>query len=272
MKRIGGLLVYNQDTPMESWGQLDSGIATNTLWIFCHQSFPKSDTRSHDKFGVIVDRITKIQSLYSASSVVTLHICYILDLSLRRVFLGEATRIVRRRLSTESSDIRIRWTPLCRRTSDTVLPFVPSCAEVGRLLVLPIPPPSPLTPLSSLLPQIPSPPPPPPPPSLLHLPPPVPTSLPLLLSLLPPLPTLLFIPPVDRREDTPKADLPHCKRICLTAPASRYEVGESSTAAPKPTGDHGADYGFIGTMDAEVLYDSGNPRECSATMALGMFG
>ncbi|GKE05494.1 hypothetical protein Tco_1397512, partial [Tanacetum coccineum] len=73
-----------------------------------------------------------------------------------------------------------------------------------------------------------------------------------LLSPLPPLPTLLFIPPpVDHREDTPEAELPPRKRICLTAPASRYEVGESSTAAPRPTGDHGADYGFIGTMDAE---------------------
>ncbi|GKA34344.1 hypothetical protein Tco_0720773, partial [Tanacetum coccineum] len=128
---------------------------------------------------------------------------------------------------------------------------LPSKAEVERPLALPIPPPSPLTPLSSPLPQIPSPPP-PSPPSSLHLPPPVPTSLPLPLSPLPPLPASLFIPPLDRREDTPKAELPPCKRICLTAPALRYEVGESSMAAPRPTGDHGVDYGFIGTMDAEV--------------------
>ncbi|GKE29502.1 hypothetical protein Tco_1444886 [Tanacetum coccineum] len=117
---------------------------------------------------------------------------------------------------------------------------------------LPIPPPSPLTLLSSPLPHIPSPPV-PPPPSSLHLPPPVPTSLPLSLSPLPPLPTLLFIPPpVDHREDTPEAELPPRKRICLTAPASRYEVGESLTAAPKPIGGHRVDYGFIGTMDAEI--------------------
>ncbi|GKC04872.1 hypothetical protein Tco_0996482 [Tanacetum coccineum] len=90
-------------------------------------------------------------------------------------------------------------------------------------------------------------------PSSLHLPPPVPTSLPLSLSPLPPLPTLLFIPPpVDHREDTPEAELPPRKRICLTAPASRYEVGESLTAAPKPIGGHRVDYGFIGTMDAEI--------------------
>ncbi|GJU56441.1 hypothetical protein Tco_1230155 [Tanacetum coccineum] len=128
---------------------------------------------------------------------------------------------------------------------------LPSEAEVERLLALPIPPPSPLTPLSSPLPQIPSPPL-PPPPSSLHLPPPVPTSLPLPLSPLPPLPASLFIPPVDRREDTSKDELPPRKRLCLTALTSRYKVEESSMAAPRPTGGHGADYGFIGTMDAEV--------------------
>ncbi|GKE24128.1 hypothetical protein Tco_1435640, partial [Tanacetum coccineum] len=123
--------------------------------------------------------------------------------------------------------------------------------HVERLLALPIPLPSPLTPLSSPLPQIPTTPL-PPPPSSLHLPPPVPTSLPLLLSPLPPLPALLFISPVDHREDTSEAKLPPCKRLCLIALTSRYEVGESSTVAPRPTGGHGADYGFIGTVDVEV--------------------
>ncbi|GJV66358.1 reverse transcriptase domain-containing protein [Tanacetum coccineum] len=53
----------------------------------------------------------------------------------------------------------------------------------------------------------------------------------------------LFIPPlVDRREDTPEAELPPCKRLCLTALTSRYDVGESSTAAPRPAGGHGIDY------------------------------
>ncbi|GJV58996.1 hypothetical protein Tco_1465096 [Tanacetum coccineum] len=126
---------------------------------------------------------------------------------------------------------------------------LPSEAEVERLLALPIPPPSPLSPWSSPLPQIPSPPL-PPPPSSLHLPPPVPTSLPLPSS---PLPASLSVPPpVDRREDTPEAELPPRKRLCLTTPTSRNEVGESSTAAPRPTGGHRADYGFIGTMDAEI--------------------
>ncbi|GJX10470.1 hypothetical protein Tco_0200329 [Tanacetum coccineum] len=32
----------------------------------------------------------------------------------------------------------------------------------------------------------------------------------------------------------------------------RYEVGESSTAAPRPTGGHRADYGFIDTMYVEI--------------------
>ncbi|GJX68564.1 hypothetical protein Tco_0304291 [Tanacetum coccineum] len=70
---------------------------------------------------------------------------------------------------------------------------------------------------------------------------------------LPPPPSSLHItPPVDRREDIPEAELPPRKRLCLTALTSRYEVGESSTAAPRPTRGHRADYGFIGTMDAEI--------------------
>ncbi|GKF40995.1 hypothetical protein Tco_0124337, partial [Tanacetum coccineum] len=113
-------------------------------------------------------------------------------------------------------------------------------------------PPSPLSPWSPLLPQIPSRPL-PPPPSSLHLPPPVPISLTLPSSPLLPLPVSLFIPPpVDHREDIPEAELPPRKRFCLTAPTSRYEVGESLTTAPRPTGVHRADYRFIGTMDAEI--------------------
>ncbi|GJU64231.1 hypothetical protein Tco_1246066 [Tanacetum coccineum] len=89
-----------------------------------------------------------------------------------------------------------------------------------------------------------------PPPSSLHLPLPVPTSLPLPSS---PLPASLFIPPlVDCREDIPKAELPPRKRLCPTAPTSRYEVEESLTATPRPTGGHRSDYRFIGTIDAEI--------------------
>ncbi|GKA53095.1 hypothetical protein Tco_0746410 [Tanacetum coccineum] len=53
-------------------------------------------------------------------------------------------------------------------------------------------------------------------------------------------------------EDIPEAELPPRKRLCLTAPTLRYEVGESSTASPRPIGGHRADYGFIGTIDAEI--------------------
>ncbi|GJZ57465.1 hypothetical protein Tco_0612959 [Tanacetum coccineum] len=118
--------------------------------------------------------------------------------------------------------------------------------EVERLLALPTPPPSPLISLSPpsaeerlarclAAPTLPSPP----------LPP-------LPSSPLPPLPDSLFIPPVDRREDVPEAELPPRKRLCLTTPASRYEVGESSTAVPRPAGGRRVDYGFVGTLDAEA--------------------
>ncbi|GKC82490.1 hypothetical protein Tco_1138207 [Tanacetum coccineum] len=113
------------------------------------------------------------------------------------------------------------------------MPF-PSEDEVERLLALPPPPPSPLISLSPpsaeerlarclAAPPHPSPPL-PHPPSSLHLPPQVPTALPLPSSPLSPLPASLFIPPlVDHREDTPKAELPPYKRLCLTALTSRYE-------------------------------------------------
>ncbi|GJY67020.1 hypothetical protein Tco_0469258 [Tanacetum coccineum] len=136
-----------------------------------------------------------------------------------------------------------------RKTVRLEPPMTPSMeARIAEYAAAPTPP-SPLSPWSSPLPQIPSPPL-PPPPSSLHLPPPVPTSLPLPSS---PLPASLFIPPpVNRREDIPKAGLPPHKRLCLTAPTLRYEVGESSIAAPRPTGGHRVDYGFIGTLDSKT--------------------
>ncbi|GJT46582.1 hypothetical protein Tco_0955297 [Tanacetum coccineum] len=95
----------------------------------------------------------------------------------------------------------------------------------------------------------------PPLPSSLCLPPPVPISLPLPSPPppLPPLPASLFIPPpVDHKEDIPEVELPPRKRLCLTALTSGYEVGESLTAAARPTRGHRADYGFIGTLDTET--------------------
>ncbi|GJZ64862.1 hypothetical protein Tco_0621558, partial [Tanacetum coccineum] len=127
-----------------------------------------------------------------------------------------------------------------RKTVRLEPPMSPSMkARIAEYAAAPTPPPSPLSLWSSPLPHIPSPPL-PPPPSSLHLPPPVPTSLPLPSS-----------PLVDRREDIPEAELPPRKRLCSTAPTSRYEMGESSTTVPRPTRGHKADYGFISTMDAE---------------------
>nr|GEU72200.1 putative reverse transcriptase domain-containing protein [Tanacetum cinerariifolium] len=131
-------------------------------------------------------------------------------------------------------------------------------AEVERLLAMPTPPPSPLTSLS-------------PPsagerlarcmaPSAHSSPPPVPS--PLLPSSgcltqiqtlrvastqalidavttalssppLPPLlPPLCIPPPVDRRDEIPKIELPPHKKSCLFALGPMYELGESSTARP----------------------------------------
>ncbi|GJW58319.1 hypothetical protein Tco_0105050 [Tanacetum coccineum] len=74
------------------------------------------------------------------------------------------------------------------------------------------------------------------------------------------LPASLFIPPlVDRKEDTPEAKLPPRKRLCLTALTSRYEVGESLTAAPRPAGGHGIDYGIRDTWV--------DPREAAEEIA-----
>ncbi|GJR85597.1 hypothetical protein Tco_0209608 [Tanacetum coccineum] len=109
---------------------------------------------------------------------------------------------------------------------DTPIPF-PSKAEVDRLLALPTPPPSPLTSLSSLLPQIPL----------------LPTS------------TTYAQAPLGYRAD---ADIPEAvfspqKRLCLTAPIPRFEVGESLTAATARQPGLGdartTDYGFVDMVD-----------------------
>ncbi|GJS25319.1 hypothetical protein Tco_0453951 [Tanacetum coccineum] len=69
-----------------------------------------------------------------------------------------------------------------------------------------------------------------------------------------PLPTSLLplpLPSTDRRADVPEAVLPPQKRLCI-APGPRFEVGEFSFAATSPTGGFRADYGFVGTLDAEI--------------------
>ncbi|GKC53532.1 hypothetical protein Tco_1076277 [Tanacetum coccineum] len=165
------------------------------------------------------------------------------------------------------SQTRLRGAWKTVRLEPPMSPFMKArIAEYATAPTPPLPPPSPLLPWSSLLPQIPSPPlpplpssplPPPVPASLPQLSPPLPPRVPVLLPLpsspLPPLPASLFIPPlVDHREDILEAELPPRKRLCPTAPTSRYEVGESSIAAPRPTGGQRVDYGFISTLDAET--------------------
>nr|GFA33218.1 reverse transcriptase domain-containing protein [Tanacetum cinerariifolium] len=110
----------------------------------------------------------------------------------------------------------------------------PPEAEVERLLAMPTPSPSPLASLS--------------PPSagerLARCT--APAAIPS-----PPLPPPLHIPPpVDRRDDIPKTEMPPCKKLCLSTLGSRYKVGESSTA--RPTEGRGIDHGFVSTLDAEA--------------------
>ncbi|GKD76419.1 hypothetical protein Tco_1339040 [Tanacetum coccineum] len=55
-------------------------------------------------------------------------------------------------------------------------------------------------------------------------------------------------------DDVPEADVLPRKRLCLTAPALRFEVGESSVAAaarqPRLDVTHATYYSFFDTMDA----------------------
>nr|GEY91621.1 hypothetical protein [Tanacetum cinerariifolium]GEY97982.1 hypothetical protein [Tanacetum cinerariifolium] len=66
----------------------------------------------------------------------------------------------------------------------------------------------------------------------------------------PPQPPLYIPPPVDHKDDIPETELPPRKKSCLFALGPRYEVRESSIA--RPTEVRGIDYGFFGTLDAEV--------------------
>ncbi|GKE23198.1 hypothetical protein Tco_1434710 [Tanacetum coccineum] len=143
-------------------------------------------------------------------------------------------------------------------------PFL-SDTEVAGLLAIPTLPPSPLSLWSSPLPQIPSPP--------LPVSPPPPASPTYLLGYraamirlrVEALSTSYSPPPhiilSHTRADTPpSADrlevcLPPRKRLCI-ALGPRYEVEESSSvAAARPTGGFRADYGFVTTMDREIMRD-----------------
>ncbi|GJW19821.1 hypothetical protein Tco_0027257 [Tanacetum coccineum] len=131
--------------------------------------------------------------------------------------------------------------------------------KVERLLAMPTPPSSPLSPWSSPLPQI---------PSLLlplraetastsHL---LPLPPPIILSYTKPDAPSSGTPPLhllsaNRRADRPEVTLPPQKRLGI-ALGPRYEVRESLFAtAARPTRGLRVDYGFVATIDREIMRD-----------------
>nr|GEZ45439.1 putative reverse transcriptase domain-containing protein [Tanacetum cinerariifolium] len=65
----------------------------------------------------------------------------------------------------------------------------------------------------------------------------------------------LQLPSASRREDRPEVTLPPRKRLDI-ALGPRYEVGERSSAtAARPAGGFRADYGFVATVDREIMRD-----------------
>nr|GFA84367.1 hypothetical protein [Tanacetum cinerariifolium] len=65
----------------------------------------------------------------------------------------------------------------------------------------------------------------------------------------------LQLPSSSRREDKPEVTLPPRKRLDI-AFGPRYEVGESSyAAAARPAGGFRADYGFVATVDREIMHN-----------------
>ncbi|GJS76517.1 hypothetical protein Tco_0726398 [Tanacetum coccineum] len=84
-----------------------------------------------------------------------------------------------------------------------------------------------------------------------------PSRTPLLLPI--PLPTSsppLLLPSTECRADVPKVTLLPRKRLCI-ALSPRYEIGECSSAhTARPTGGFRVNYGFVGTLDAEIRRES----------------
>nr|GFB30261.1 hypothetical protein [Tanacetum cinerariifolium] len=65
----------------------------------------------------------------------------------------------------------------------------------------------------------------------------------------------LQLPSAKRREDRPEITLPPQKSLGITL-GPRYEVGKSSSAAAaRPARGLKADYGFVATMDREIMCD-----------------
>nr|GFC06577.1 hypothetical protein [Tanacetum cinerariifolium] len=129
-------------------------------------------------------------------------------------------------------------------------------AQSPEPLAMSSPPSSPLSPWSSPPPQIPF------PPLPLILSPPLPVSdapssgTPLLLPISAPTSSPpLQLPSASRREDRPKVTLPPRKRLGI-AHGPGYEIGESSSAAvSRLAGGLRADYGFVATIDREIMRD-----------------
>ncbi|GJX24895.1 putative reverse transcriptase domain-containing protein [Tanacetum coccineum] len=125
-----------------------------------------------------------------------------------------------------------------------------SKVEVARLLTLTTPPPSPLTLLSSPLPQRP-----PPPTSPTYAQTPLGYRAAMMRAASPPThhPLPLPAPSASRRADIPEADVQPRKRLLLTAPTPRFEVGGSSDAAaarqPGSTMARRVDYSFMNTSE-----------------------
>ncbi|GJU82795.1 reverse transcriptase domain-containing protein [Tanacetum coccineum] len=69
-----------------------------------------------------------------------------------------------------------------------------------------------------------------------------------------PLSGTLYLLSVDRRADRPEVTLPPQKRLGI-ALSPRYEVKDSPSATARPTGGLRADYGFVATMDREIMRD-----------------
>ncbi|GKD27730.1 hypothetical protein Tco_1233944 [Tanacetum coccineum] len=71
----------------------------------------------------------------------------------------------------------------------------------------------------------------------------------------------LLLPSADHRSDIPETDMLSRKRLCLIAPTSRFEVGESSTAAAARQTGHTlarrVDYGFLNTLDGSIRVSKG---------------
>nr|GFC40318.1 hypothetical protein [Tanacetum cinerariifolium] len=134
-------------------------------------------------------------------------------------------------------------------------------SEVVRLFAISSPPASPLSPWSSPPPQIPFPPLSPPSPILAPAPPPSPIrSLGYQAAMIrlrdeaaSTSPPSSQLPSASRKEDRLEVILPPRKRLDI-ALGSRYEVEESSSAAAaRAAGGFRANYGFVATVDREIM-------------------